>query len=75
MRRLLLGGAAALGIALVARRAAGGCNRFDFESRVERMPENAPRKRMVRNIDAIRANTERILELLETERVPPVLSG
>jgi hypothetical protein len=70
MRRLLLGGAAALGIALVARRAARGCSGFDFESMIERMPENAPRKWMFRNIGAIRANTERILELLETEHAP-----
>ena len=67
MRRLLLIGAAVLGVALVARRAARGCGSFDFESMIERMPENAPPKWMFRNISAIRANTERIVELLETE--------
>jgi hypothetical protein len=68
MRRLLLGGATALGVALVARRAARACDRFDFEKMIERMPEDAPPKWMFRNISAIRKNTERILELLEAER-------
>ena len=54
MRRLLLVGAAALGVALLARRAARGCGGFDFERMVERMPENAPPKWMFRNISAIR---------------------
>ena len=67
MKRLLLVGAAGVGVALVARRAARGCGSFDFESMIERMPENAPPKWMFRNISAIRANTERIVELLETE--------
>lgn len=42
---------------------------------IQRMPENAPPKWMFRNISAIRKytergrrNTERILELLESER-------
>jgi hypothetical protein len=72
MRRPLLVGATVLGVALVARRAARGCGSFDFESMIERMPENAPPKWMFRNISAIRDNTERILELLEAERTPAV---
>ncbi len=70
MRRSLFVGAAVLGIALVARRAARGCGSFDFESMIGRMPENAPPKWMFRNISAIRDNTEEILQLLETERTP-----
>ena len=70
MKRLLLGGAAAMGAALLVRRAARGCGGFDFEKMIERMPENAPPKWMFRNISTIRANTERILELLEAERTP-----
>ena len=70
MRRLLLVGAAGLGAALVARRVARGLGGFDFEQMVERMPENAPPKWMFRNVSTIRENTERILELLETERSP-----
>jgi hypothetical protein len=68
MRRSLLVGATVLGVALVVRRAARGCGGFDFERMLERMPENAPPKWMFRNIGAIRENTERILQLLETER-------
>ena len=37
---------------------------------IERMPEGARPKWMFRNITAIRANSERILELLEAERTP-----
>ena len=50
MKRLLLVGAAVLGVALCARRAARGCGGFDFEKMIERMPENAPPKWMFRNI-------------------------
>ena len=70
MKRLLLGGAAAMGAALLVRRAVRGCGGFDFEKMIERMPEDAPPKWMFRNISAIRVNTERILELLEVERTP-----
>ena len=66
MRRLLLVGAAVVGASVCARRArAVG---FDFEKMIERMPENSRPKWMFRNISAIRHNTERILELLESER-------
>lgn len=71
MKRPLIVGAAALGTVLVARRLARRCGGFDFEKMIERMPENAPRKWMFRNISAIRRNTERILELLESERAAP----
>jgi hypothetical protein len=67
MKRLVLVGAAALGAALVVRRAVHGCGGFDFEKMIERMPENAPPKWMFRNISAIRESTDRILELLESE--------
>jgi hypothetical protein len=70
MRRLLLVGAALVGIGVCARRCARGHGGFDFEQMIERMPENAPPKWMFRNISAIRANTERIIELLDTEPAP-----
>ena len=70
MKRLLVVGAAVLGAGLAARRAARGFGGFNFEKMIERMPENAPPKWMFRNISTIRENTERILELLETERAP-----
>jgi len=68
MKRSVMAGAAALGVAVCARRAARGCGGFDFEKMIERMPENAPPKWMFRNISAIRENTEPILELLQPER-------
>ncbi len=68
MKRSVVVGAAVFGAAMCARRVARSCGGFDFERVVERMPENAPPKWMFRNISAIRANSERILELLEAER-------
>jgi hypothetical protein len=67
MKRSVMVGAAVLGVAVCARHVARGCGGFDLEQMVERMPENAPPKWMFRNISAIRANSERILELLEAE--------
>lgn len=79
MRRLLILGAVVLGLAVGARRLARHCAGFDFAQMIQRMPENAPPKWMFRNISAIRKNTERsrrnterILELLESERAGTV---
>jgi hypothetical protein len=68
MKRLLLIGAAVAGAGVCARQCARGHRGLDFEKMVERMPENAPPKWMFRNISVIRTNTERILQLLESER-------
>jgi hypothetical protein len=70
MRRLLLVGVVALGAVVATTRAAEHCGGFDFDRMIERMPENAPPKWMFRSINAIRKNTERILELLEAEHAP-----
>jgi hypothetical protein len=67
-KKLLISGAAVTGVALVAKRFASGSSGLDIGRLFERMPENAPPKLMFRNISAIRENTERILQLLETER-------
>jgi hypothetical protein len=67
MKKLLVVAGAAVGAALIARRVAAHCGQFDFERMIDRMPENAPPKWMFRNVSAIRANTERILELLSAE--------
>ena len=67
MKRLLLVGVTVVGAGVCARRCARGHGGFDFEKMIERMPENAPPKWMFRNISAIRTNTERILQLLESE--------
>jgi hypothetical protein len=67
MKKLLIAGGAITGVALVAKRlsSSGG---VDFGQMVERMPEDAPPKWIFRNVNAIRENTERILQLLESER-------
>ena len=69
MKRVLLFGAAVVGAGVCASRCARGHSGFDFQRMIERMPGNASPKWMFRNISAIRANTERILELLDTERI------
>jgi hypothetical protein len=70
MKKLVFVGAAVAGAAFIARRGRRAMGGIDFERMVERMPENAPPKWMFRNISAIRENTERILQLLESERAP-----
>jgi hypothetical protein len=67
-KKLLISGAAVTGAVLVAKRLASRSSGLDFGRLFERMPENAPPKLMFRNISAIRENTERILQLLESER-------
>jgi hypothetical protein len=58
-------GATVIGAALVARRYASQCARFDIEQMIERMPDSAPPKWMFTNINTIRENTDQILHLLE----------
>ncbi len=67
MKKLIIAGGAIVGAVILAKRwmSSGG---LDFGRIIERMPEDAPPKWMFRNISAIRENTERILQLLESER-------
>jgi len=67
-KKLLISDAAVTGAALVAKRLASRSSGLDLGRLFDRMPENAPPKLMFRNISAIRENTERILQLLESER-------
>jgi hypothetical protein len=67
MKKLLIVGGAITGAALLAKRWSSS---HDFGQMVERMPEDAPPKWIFRNVNAIRENTERILQLLESERTP-----
>ncbi len=63
---------AVLGVlGVLARRFGPKMPAIDWEKRLEAMPDNAPPKRMFRNITAIRQNTERILQLLEPGRPEP----
>ncbi len=53
------------GGALVARALASGVGRTDFAERIAAMPDTSPPKWIFTNVTAIRANTDRILALLE----------
>jgi hypothetical protein len=55
-------------LGVLARRFGPKMPVIDWEKRVEAMPDNAPPKWMFRNITAIRENTDRILQLLESGR-------
>ena len=69
MKKLVIAGGAIAAATVIAKRwtATGG---LDFGRMVEHMPDDAPPKWMFRNITAIRENTDRILELLQSERRP-----
>ena len=68
MRKVL---AIAAVLAVLARRLGPKMRNVDWEKRLEAMPGNAPPKWMFRNITAIRENTDRILQLLESGRPEP----
>jgi hypothetical protein len=67
MKRVVLLVSALAGAAFAAKRLAPGHRRVDFGERIAAMPDSAPRKWVFNNVSAIRANTERILELLERQ--------
>jgi hypothetical protein len=66
MKKLLVTGVLVAGAAVAARPLARRIGSFDMAKCIEAMPDTAPPKWMFTNITAIRENTERILELLET---------
>ena len=68
-KRALIGGAVVVGALWYwPERHALSRDGLDIERFVERMPDNAPPKWLFRNISAIRENTDRILELLDSEQ-------
>lgn len=66
-------GATVAGAALLARVLAPKISRRDFAERIAAMPDTSPRKWIFTNVATIRANTERILALLEQQ--PPTSHG
>ncbi len=68
MSKALLAGAVVIGAVVLAKRRALSGDGFDIEKFVERMPDNAPPKWAYLNITAIRENTDRILELLDSQQ-------
>jgi len=65
MKKALVFAAVLVGLAVLARLLGPKMQNVDWETKFERMPDNAPPKWMFRNITAIRENTDRILELAE----------
>ena len=68
MKKVLVVAAVLVGAGVLARLFGPKMSNIDWEKRFEAMPDNAPPKWMFRNITAIRENTDRILELLESGR-------
>lgn len=58
-------------LGVLARRFGPTTPAIDWEERLEAMPGNAPPKWMFHTITAIRENTDRILQLLESGGVAP----
>ncbi len=52
---------------LLAKRLGPRVGQFDFASRIAAMPDSAPPKWIFDNVTAIRANTDRILDLLQRQ--------
>ncbi|MGO8826825.1 MAG: hypothetical protein ACLQU9_16535 [Acidimicrobiales bacterium] len=70
MKKVLVAVALLVGLGVLAKRFGQKMLTIDWEERFDRMPDNAPPKWMFRNITNIRENTDRILELLDTDRSP-----
>jgi hypothetical protein len=57
------------GGALLARALGSGAGKMDIGERIAAMPDTSPPKWIYTNVTAIRANTDRILALLEEQRL------
>jgi hypothetical protein len=67
MRKAWVIAVAVAGGVLVAKALGSGVGRTDLGERIAAMPDTSPPKWIYTNVTAIRANTERILALLEEE--------
>ena len=56
------------GAALLARALGSGVGKMDIGERIAAMPDTSPPKWIYTTVTAIRANTERIIALLEEQR-------
>jgi hypothetical protein len=71
MKKVLVAAVVLAGLGVLARLVGPKMSNIDWEKRFEAMPDSAPPKWLFRNITAIRDNTNRILELLESGRAEP----
>ena len=71
MKKVLAIAAVLAVLGVLARRFGPKMPAIDWEKKLEAMPDNAPPKWMFRNITAIRENTDRILQLLESRGSEP----
>lgn len=68
MKKVWVIAAIAAGGALLARTIGSGVGNTDIGERIAAMPDTSPPKWIYNNVTAIRANTDRILALLEEQR-------
>ena len=68
MKWLLLLIPAAIGAVVIAKGRKGMMKGLDIDAMVQKLPEGAPPRWAYENVKTIRGNTERIIELLETEK-------
>jgi hypothetical protein len=71
MKKVLVFAAVLAGLGALAKRFGPKMENIDWEKKFEAMPDNAPPKWMFRNITAIREKTDRILDLVESDRPRP----
>ncbi len=71
MKKVLAVAAVLVGLGVLARRLGPKMPGIDWEKRLQAMPDNAPPKWLFRNITAIRENTDRTLQLLESGHPQP----
>jgi len=69
MKKAWVIAAVVAGGALLARALGSGVGKMDIGERIAAMPDTSPPKWIYTNVTAIRANTDRILALLEEQRL------
>ena len=67
MKKAWVIAAVVAGAALLARALGSGAGKVDIGERIAAMPDTSPPKWIYTNVTEIRANTERILALLEEQ--------
>jgi hypothetical protein len=70
MKKAWVIAAVVAGGALLARALGSGAGKMDIGERIAAMPDTSPPKWIYTNVTAIRANTDRMLALLEEQRLP-----